>query len=70
MSRSNLDFPVLQTLASIYHVKDNLPALLIGEEVYYGFKNFNDIKEIIPELKEIDSLKESLEEDSATSTEN
>ena len=54
----NIESSVLQTLTSIYHVENNLPALLIGDGVYYGFKSIDDIKEIIPELKEIDEQRE------------
>lgn len=67
----NLDLSTLQTLISIYDIKDNQPALLINEKVYYGFKSIDEIKEIIPALKEIDKLKkldESEKLKSATST--
>lgn len=47
----NLDTPALNTLISVYGVIDELPVLVINEEVYSGFKTIEDIKEILPELK-------------------
>src|SRR5262249_51793466 len=66
----NLDLSALQTLISIYEVKDEEPALLINEKAYYGFKSVDDIKEVIPELKELDKQKalEETTKKSATST--
>lgn len=53
----DLNLSALQTLIGIYSVKDEQPALIIKDEVYYGFKTIEEIKEIMPELKEIDKLK-------------
>lgn len=72
----NLDLSALQTLISIYDIKDNppnggLPVLLINERVYYGFRSIEDIKEIIPELKKIDLERarlEKLEQQKSTTT--
>jgi hypothetical protein len=67
----NLDLSALQTLISIYNIEDNQPALLINDRVYYGFKSIDEIKEIMPALKELDAQKEreSAEQSSpATST--
>lgn len=54
----DIDLSALQTLISIYDIKDEQPALLINEKVYYGFKSIDEIKDIIPALKEIDKQKE------------
>lgn len=67
----NLDLSALETLISIYNIKDEQPVLLINDKVYYGFKSIEEIKEIIPALKEIDKKKalEDLEKSKqATST--
>ncbi|MEO8638099.1 MAG: hypothetical protein ABI430_04335 [Candidatus Taylorbacteria bacterium] len=48
----NLDFSALRALISIYKVPDSLPALVIGEKVYTGFKSLEDIGKIEPALKE------------------
>ena len=66
----NLDLSALQTMISIYDVKSELPALLINDRAYYGFKSIEDIKNIIPELKEIDKERalEEAKSSKATST--
>jgi hypothetical protein len=66
----NLDLSALQTLISIYNIEDNQPTLLINEKVYYGFKSIDDIKNILPALKEIDKqkAKEEAAKTKATST--
>lgn len=52
----NLDLSALKTLISVYNIDNNLPAILINEKAYYGFKSIEDIKEILPALKAIDAL--------------
>lgn len=42
----NTDNPALNTLKSIYNV-NSVPVLVIDGEVYYGFKNFEQLKEIL-----------------------
>lgn len=53
----NLDLSALQTLISIYNIEKKLPVILINEKAYYGFKSLDDIKSILPALKEIDAQK-------------
>lgn len=68
----NLDLSALQTLISIYNIKNQQPALLINDSVYYGFKSVEEIKDIIPALKEIDKEKakaEALKAKQATTSE-
>jgi hypothetical protein len=70
----NLNLSALQTLINIYNVNPSgsnggLPALLVNDKVYYGFKSVDDIKNIIPALKEIDKQKAAEDQkDQATST--
>jgi hypothetical protein len=65
----NLDLSALKTLISIYNIEDKQPTLLINEKAHYGFKSVDEIKEILPALKEIDKERALLEEaDQATST--
>ena len=67
----NLDLSALQTLISIYNIEKNLPVILINEKAYYGFKSVDDIKEILPVLKEINKQKaaeEALKAKQATTT--
>lgn len=46
----NLDLSAVKTLISIKHIEDSLPALVINDKVYYGFKSVEDIENTIPEL--------------------
>lgn len=65
----DLKLSALQTLVSIYNIKDEQPTLLIDDKVYYGFKSVDDIKNIIPALKEIDKQKiKEAKSKTATST--
>jgi len=67
----NLDLSALQTLISIYNINNEQPALLINDKIYYGFQSIDDIKEIIPTLKEIDKQKaeaEAIKNKEASST--
>lgn len=53
----DLDLSAIRALLSIYKVENSLPALLINDNVYYGFKSVEEIKDIIPALKAIDAQK-------------
>jgi len=64
----NLDLSALQTLISIYNVEKDLPAILINDKVYYGFKSIDDIKTILPALKAIDAAKAVLEQSKQATT--
>lgn len=69
----NLDLSALQTLITVYNINPSptagLPVLLVNDRAHYGFKSIEDIKEIIPALKEIDRQKALEESRPATSTE-
>jgi hypothetical protein len=60
----NLNVGALQTLISIDNVQYNLPALVINGKVYYGYQSIDDIENILPELKTLQTASSS----SATST--
>ncbi len=47
----NLDLSALQTLISINKIENKLPALMINEDLYYGFQDTSDLEKNIPELK-------------------
>lgn len=49
----NLDLSAVATMKSIQGVRNKLPALVIWDEPYYGFKNSEDLEKIIPQLKKI-----------------
>lgn len=61
----NLDLSALQTLISINKIENKLPALMINEDVYYGFQDTSDLEKNIPELK---ALKAALTASSTTAT--
>lgn len=46
----NLDLSALRTLRSVYKVEATLPALVINNKVYYGYKNQDDIERIVPDI--------------------
>lgn len=65
----NLDLSAIRAILSIYKIDDKLPALLIDDEVHYGFQSVEDVKAAIPALKEIDKQKAAeMLKASATST--
>ncbi len=57
-----IDVSAVQTLISINKIKDELPALLIDDRAYYGYKSVEEIEKLIPELQK-------LKKETATSTE-
>ncbi len=48
----NLDLPALKTLIDMYEVKNELPAIFMNGEVYYGLKARDEMKELFPDLKQ------------------
>ncbi len=65
----NLDISVVKTMKSIYGVKNTLPALIVGENIHYGFQSTEDLEKIIPQLKKYRSQRAAAEAaKTATST--
>lgn len=48
---TNLNLSAVNTLKSIFEVGDEVPAIVINEEVYYGFLSQEKILFFLPELK-------------------
>ena len=46
----NLGLSVIETLKSIYKLKNDPPVLVINHKVYYGFKTREEIEALIPNL--------------------
>ncbi len=46
----DLDLNAIKTLTSLYKITGELPALVINEKTYKGFKSIEDIQKIIPQL--------------------
>jgi hypothetical protein len=67
----NLDLAAIQTLTKLYNIEAKLPALLVNDKVHYGFKSVDDVKNIVPALKELDKQKAAQElKSQATSSKN
>lgn len=47
------DLAALETLISIYKVEPQLPALVINERSYYGFRSIEELEEQVPVLAEL-----------------
>lgn len=59
----NMDISAVKTLISINKVKNELPAIVIKDQVYYGFQSIEDIEKAVPELAKLKA-----KSDAATST--
>ncbi|MBI4068306.1 hypothetical protein HY413_02775 [Candidatus Kaiserbacteria bacterium] len=46
----HLDLPALKTLLTINDLNGELPALIINEKPYYGFKSIDELKKLIPKI--------------------
>lgn len=47
----NIDVSAVKTLISINKIKNELPAIIIKDKVYYGFQGVDELEKIMPELK-------------------
>lgn len=64
----NIDLSAVKTLISINKVKDELPAIVINDKVYYGFQSLEDIEKAEPDLQKIKA--KTATSTTATSTRN
>jgi thiol-disulfide isomerase/thioredoxin len=65
----NLDLPIIKTLASVYNVQPNLPAVVINKKTYYGLVNKESIDALLPqEIKEPIVIATSTASTTATTT--
>ncbi len=46
----NLGLSALRTMTDIYNLRDELPALVVNDHVFYGLHTIEEIEEILPEL--------------------
>ena len=44
----NLDLSAVKTLLSIFKIEDKLPAIVLGEKTYYGFKDKSALEALLP----------------------
>ncbi len=47
----NMDLSAVKTLISTNKVKNELPAIIVKDKIYYGFQSVEDLEKNIPELK-------------------
>ena len=45
----HLDLSAIRSIASIYSIENKLPAIVINDKLYYGFKSKEEIEELLPE---------------------
>ncbi len=68
---TNLDLSAIETLKSIYRIDSRkLPAFVFNDDTYTGFKSVEDMKNIIPEIKKLDKLREQEKQQAKTSEAN
>lgn len=51
----HLDIGALRTLVALNDIEPNLPALVIDKDVHYGFYRREEIEELLPVLKELET---------------
>lgn len=54
----NLELSALKTLRSIVGVENKLPAVVVNNDIYYGFRSIEEFDLIVPELKKLRAEKE------------
>lgn len=47
----NLGLSAVNTLIAMNEIKNELPVIMVDNKIYYGFKNVEEIEELLPELK-------------------
>ena len=47
----HLNLSALRTLISIFNIQPKLPAIMIGDDTFYGFTSLEEIETKVPELK-------------------
>lgn len=52
----HLDLPALKTLLTINDLNGELPALIIDERPYYGYKSIDDLKKLIPKIDTLEPV--------------
>ena len=60
----NIDLSAVKTLISINKVQNKLPAIIVKDNIYYGFQSLEDMERSVPELQ---VLNETMEKTATTS---
>lgn len=48
----NLGLSAVRTLIAMNGIKNKLPAIMVNNQIYYGFKDMEEIEKLLPELKQ------------------
>ena len=68
----DLNLSAIDTIKSLYSLKPKLPIIIVGEKVYYGFKDKDELEKILPkqfiELKKKQEEKQKMATSSPTTT--
>ncbi len=62
------DEAAVKTLISIYHVEEKLPAMIINNEPYYGFKDLNTLETTVPAIMKLKLEAEKTAKDAETAS--
>ncbi len=54
----DIDLSAVKTLISVNKLRNEMPAIVIGEEVFYGFQSIEDLEKAMPELAKIKAANE------------
>ena len=49
----NIGLSAVKTLISINKLKNDLPAIILKDKIYYGFQSIEDIEKAMPELQKL-----------------
>jgi len=55
----NLKLSALEALKSIYSLKEKLPIIIVNDQVYYGFKNREELEKLLEKYIELEPQKEA-----------
>lgn len=55
----HFDLGAIQTLKSIFKVKGELPAILVNDEIFYGFRTVEELESQVPALKRLQTATSS-----------
>ena len=64
----NLDFPIIKTLQMVFKLKNTLPAIIIGDEIHYGFKSREEIEKLMPILAKLKAEREKAQRTANSTT--
>jgi hypothetical protein len=64
----NLDLSAVDSMKRIYKITSSLPALVIEDKTYIGFKSVEDLEKLLPDTLKVASTTQALKTPTTTST--